>query len=142
VTRALVEEATRRSGVLWLLPGGTGPAAVVWHVWHAGAAHLVHGGLEQPLPGVAGGDRVLVVVRSKERQADRVVQWWADVRRVLPGTPAWDDVVPVLHAARLNAPDGDAQPERWARGSVVLSLVPDGAEEPVARVEARSLQRD
>lgn len=130
---ALVEEATRRSGLVWLLPGGTGRAQPVWHRWHAGAAHLVHGGAEQPLEGVRDGDRVLVIVRSKERQADRVVQWWATARRVLPGTPSWSEVVPLLHAQRLNAPDGERQPERWARDSVVLSLVPDGTERPVDR---------
>ena len=81
---ALVEEATRRSGVLWLRRVGTGPARPVWHLWHDGAAHLVVDGPEQPLPGVADGDRVLVVVRSRQRQADRVVQWWATVRRVPP----------------------------------------------------------
>jgi len=40
--------------------------------------------------------------------------------------------VPVLHAQRLNAPDGQEQPARWARESRVLTLLPDG-EEPVVR---------
>ena len=93
----------------------------------------MHGGAEQHLDGVADGGRVLVVVRSRERLADRVVQWWADVQQVAPGSEEWDRVVPLLHAQRLNPPDGAAQPERWARESTVLRLVPDGTEEPVDR---------
>ncbi len=128
---ALIEEATRRSGVVWLVAEGRA-GQPVWARWHAGAAHLVTGGLEQPLAGVHDGDRVLVVVRSRERQADRVVQWWARVRELPPGSEAWSQVVPVLHAQRLNAPDGQGQPARWATDSRVLTLLPDG-EEPVAR---------
>lgn len=131
MARALVDEATRRSGVVWLQAAGVDRAQPVWQRWHDGAAHLVTGGAEQPLSGVADGDRVLVVVRSKERQDGRVVQWWAQVRQVLPGTPAWAELTPLLQAQRLNAPDGAAQVQRWARDSVVLSLVPDGTEEPV-----------
>ncbi|HEU0103065.1 MAG TPA: hypothetical protein VFR07_12180 [Mycobacteriales bacterium] len=133
MNRALVEEATRRSGVLWLVRDGARRAHPVWHVWHDGAAHLVVDGLEQPVGDVGDGDRVLVVVRSRQRQADRVVQWWATVRQARPGSPAWDELVPLLHAERLNAPDGEAQPARWARESRVLSLTPDGTVEPVPR---------
>ena len=131
VGAALIEEATRRSGVCWLVADGQ-EGQPVWARWHDGAAHLVTGGLEQPLAGVHDGDRVLVVVRSKERQADRVVQWWARVRELPPGGEQWSQVVPVLHAQRLNAPDGPDQPARWARESRVLTLLPDG-EEPVVR---------
>src|SRR5438270_833790 len=48
----------------------------------------------------------------------------ATVSRIVPGTAAWDTVVPLLHDKRLNAPDGEQQPERWARESVVLRLEP------------------
>ena len=139
---ALVEEATRRSGVVWLRTGAAAPARPVWHLWHAGAAHLVAGGGEQALDGVGDGDRVLVVVRSRQRQADRVVQWWADVRRLRPGTPAWDEVVPLLAARRLNAPDAAALPGRWAAASTVLSLVPAGGLQPVDRTPGRAAGRD
>jgi hypothetical protein len=126
----LVEEATRRSAVVWI--SGEGDRAVpVWHLWHEGRAYVVHGGLEQPLPGVAPGRRAVVVVRSKATQSDRLVQWVADVSAVEPGTPAWDEVVPLLHAKRLNPPDGAAQPERWARSSTVLRLTPTGELVPV-----------
>lgn len=121
----LVEEATRRSGVVWLQRDGrTSP---VWQLWHDGAAHLVVDGAEQPLADVRDGYRVLVVVRSKERQADRVVQL------VAPGSDAWRVLAPLLAARRLNSADGDAQPARWARESRVLSLLPGGGTEPVSR---------
>lgn len=122
-TRALVEEATRKSGVVWLRVAGA-PPRLAWHLWHEGCAWVVVGGLEQDVPGLAQATRAEVLVRSKERQADLLVEWEAGVSRVDPGTAAWDEVVPLLHAKRLNAPDGEAQPERWARESTVLRLEP------------------
>ena len=131
VVPALVEEATRRSAVVWVTPDGADRAFPVWHLWHEGRAYVVTGGLEQPLPGGATAQRAVVLVRSKAKQNDRLVQWVADVDPVLPGTPEWDEVVPLLHAKRLNPPDGDAQPARWARESVVLRLTPTGELVPV-----------
>ena len=43
-----------------------------------------------------------------------------------PGTGEWDTSVAALHAARQSAPDGEAQPARWAATSLVTRLVPDG----------------
>ena len=120
---ALVEEATRRSAVLWVR-GEDGTEQALWHLWHQGAAYVVTGGLEQPWPGGAGP--VLVTVRSRERQAGQVVRWRAAVEQLVPGSAGWEEVVPLLHAQRLNAPDGLRQPERWARESRVLRLLPDG----------------
>ena len=116
----LIDEATRKSGVVWVTVDAAGPQPV-WHLWHDGAMYVVSGGLEQPLP-VAS--RATVAVRSKERQADLLVEWPAHVDVVPPGSPLWDEVVPLLHARRLNAPDGDAQPDRWARESVVQRFRP------------------
>jgi hypothetical protein len=130
---AIVEEATRRSAVVWVSAPGSDRAAPVWHLWHEGRAYVVHGGLEQPLPGVSAGDRVVVLVRSKATQSDRLVQWVAHAASVEPGTPLWDEVVPLLHAKRLNPPDGAAQPDRWARESTVLQLTPTGELVPVER---------
>ena len=124
VDTALVEEATRRSAVLWVR-GADGREQALWHLWHLGAAYVVTGGLEQPCPG--GDGRVVVIVRSRERQAGQVVRWEAVVEQLVPGSPRWEEVVPLLHAQRLNAPDGQRQPERWARESRVLRLLPDEA---------------
>ena len=118
----LIAEATRRSGVVWLSGPRTAPV-LVWHVWHDGAMHLVGGGPEQALP-VGPGERAQVVVRSKAAQAGVVVEWAAQVEQVLPGTPLWDEVVPLLAAERLNA-EAD-QLSRWASECVVLRCVPAG----------------
>jgi len=122
----LVAEATRRSSVVWL--GRTGePAALVWHLWHDGSAYVVGelrgSGDEQALP-VRPGDDAVVLVRSQASQSGVVVAWEADVTAILPGTPQWDEVVPLLAAARLNAPAGAEQ--RWAAECVVLRLTPRG----------------
>jgi hypothetical protein len=125
---ALVEEACRRSALVWVAPPGE-RARAAWHVWHDGAAHLVTGGLEQDLPGMARAAAesavVDVTVRSKDK-GGRLVSWRARATQVTPGSDRWASVVPELHAKRLNAPDGEAQPERWARESIVVRLDPTG----------------
>lgn len=119
----LIAEATKRSGVVWVSADGQDPA-LLWHLWHDDALYLVGGGREQELPPLA--DRAVVVVRSKASQSDRVVTWRAAVEPVLPGTPAWDEVVPLLAAERLNADSVEDLPARWARDSTVLRLTPLG----------------
>lgn len=123
----VVEEATRRSAVVWVAVDRQ-PPRLVWHVWHDGRLWLVVGGLEQAVPGLLDARSAWVAVRSKEKQGDLLVEWEAAVHRVPVGSPEWDAAVPLLHAKRLNPPDGAAQPQRWARESVVLRLVPTGRE--------------
>ncbi|MFD5765087.1 hypothetical protein ACFWIN_04600 [Streptomyces sp. NPDC127049] len=118
----LVEEATKKSGLVWVR--GTGPARALWHVWHDGAALVVGDGPgEQPLPGLADGATAEVTVRSKDK-GGRIVSWTAAVRQLVPGTEEWDAAVAELKGKRLNAPDGEAVPERWARECRVLRLDP------------------
>jgi hypothetical protein len=124
----LVEEATRRSSLVWVRPAGAARAWPVWHAWHDGCAWLVVGGGEQDLQEIGDAARADVLVRSHERRSGLLVVWTADVEQVLPGTPEWEQGVPVLHAARLNAADGEQQPQRWARESTVLRLRPTGEE--------------
>ncbi len=133
---ALVEEATKKSGMLWLaLPGLPYPRAA-WHVWHVppatndedepkGAAYVVTGGIEQPLPGLPESERITVTVRSKDK-GSRLVSWVAEVGQVEPGSEEWDSVVPALAKARLNAPDGEHQTDRWADEAYVIRLTPTG----------------
>jgi hypothetical protein len=122
VARALVEEATRKSGLIWVR--GTGPARALWHVWHEGAAHLVGDGPgEQPLPGLADGASAEVTVRSKDK-GGRLVAWTADVSELAPHSEAWEAAVAELKGKRLNAPDGEGVTERWARECRVLRLAP------------------
>jgi len=124
----LIAEATRRSGVVWVGRAGE-PPALVWQLWHDGSALALGGGheqaggqaAEQVLP-VSPGDDAVVVVRSKAAQAGVVVTWQAEVTAVEPGTPTWDEVLPLLAAERLNAPAGSDG--RWAQECVVLRLTP------------------
>lgn len=120
----LVEEATKKAGLVWLDLPGTGPRPA-WHVWHEDAAYVVTGGLEQPLPGLLELSQVVVTVPSKDNRS-RIVSWRADCVRLAPGSDDWNAVVPVLVAGRLNLPDGQAAPDRWSRESAVVRLVPTG----------------
>lgn len=120
---ALVEEATKKSGLIWVR--GDAPAArALWHVWHEGAAHVVGDGPgEQPLPGLVAGSTAEVTVRSKDK-GGRIVAWTAAVAELAPGTEEWDAAVAELKGKRLNATDGEAMPDRWARECRVLRLAP------------------
>lgn len=113
-----LEEALRKAGVVWV-NFGEGPR-VAWHLWQDGALWLVCGGLEQDLPGATTATRASVTVRGK----DDVLRFTADVAVVKPRSVEWASVVPALHAKRLNPPDGEDQPDRWARESLVLRLAP------------------
>ncbi|MFQ6142784.1 hypothetical protein ACLMNJ_06860 [Streptomyces seoulensis] len=128
--RALIEEATKKSGLIWVKGPGT-PVRALWHVWHAGAACLVGDGPgEQPLPHLTDGAAAEVTVRSKDK-GGRLVTWPARVVELAPESEAWRETVAELKGKRLNAPDGEAMPERWARECRVLRLEPAGASEPL-----------
>ena len=123
-SKALVAEAAKKSGLLWIeLPGLPQPRAA-WHIWQDGAAYVLTGGEgEQPLPGLPEAERVTVITASKDK-GGRLVSWAAEVSEVEPDTAEWDAVVPVLAKERLN---GDQeQAERWARESYVIRLAPTG----------------
>ncbi|MGW6565354.1 hypothetical protein [Streptomyces sp. NPDC054975] len=123
---ALVEEATKKSGLIWVR-GEDAPARALWHVWHEGAAHVVGDGPgEQPLPGLVAGGTAEVTVRSKDK-GGRIVAWTAAVSALDPGTDEWDAAVAELKGKRLNATDGEAMTERWARECRVLRLAPLGS---------------
>lgn len=123
---ALVEEATKKSGLVWVR--GTGPARALWHVWHEGAAYLVGDGPgEQPLPaGLGDGATAEVTVRSKDK-GGRLVAWQASVAELAPHSEEWEAAVAELKGKRLNAPDAEHMPERWARECRVLRLTPTGS---------------
>ncbi|QYX77675.1 hypothetical protein [Streptomyces akebiae] len=130
---ALVEEATKKSGLIWVRGGGAdaqqspgGASRALWHVWHEGAACVVGDGPgEQPLPGLVGGGSAVVTVRSKDK-GGRLVGWAAHVVELVPDSPEWESAVAELKGKRLNAPDGEAMPARWARECRVLRLEPTG----------------
>jgi hypothetical protein len=122
--RALVEEATKKSGLIWVRGAGAPAARALWHVWHEGAACVVGDGPgEQPLPGLADGAAAEVTVRSKDK-GGRIVAWSARAVELAPGSEAWEAAVAELKGKRLNAPDGEAMTERWSRECRVLRLEP------------------
>jgi hypothetical protein len=122
--QALVEEAAKKSGLVWVRgDGGTG---ALWHLWHDGALCVVGGGPgEQPLPGLADGGSATVTVRSKDK-GGRLVTFPARVRELAPHSEPWTAAVEELKGKRLNAPDADTMTERWARECRVLRLEPAG----------------
>jgi hypothetical protein len=122
---ALVGEATKKSGLVWLsLPGET-RSRPAWHVWADGVALLVTGGVEQPLPGIESTRRVEVTVPSKDKRS-RLVTWVAEVSVLEPGSEAWTQAATALAPSRLNAQDWPAQTDRWARESRIVRLTPTG----------------
>ncbi|MFI7321048.1 hypothetical protein [Streptomyces venezuelae] len=121
--RALVEEATKKSGLIWVQGEGS-PARALWHVWYEGAVHLVGDGPgEQPLPGLVDGGTAEVTVRSKDK-GGRVVAWTADVRELAAGSEEWEAVASELKGKRLNAPDAERVTVRWAEQCRVVRLTP------------------
>jgi hypothetical protein len=120
---ALVEEALRKSSVLWLTLPSLAVPRIAWHVWLDGASYLVHEGIEQQLPGLDDLDRVEISLRSKDK-GSLLTRWTARVEPVPPDHPGWPGAVAALHAHRQSPPDGPAQPARWAAHSRVTRLVP------------------
>src|SRR4051812_13308106 len=106
---ALIEEATKKSGLVWV----NGQA--VWHAWVDGALCLVCGPGEQPPPaGLADGGGASVSVRSKDK-GGRLVTWPAAVALLAPDGAAWAAATAELRTKRLNSPDGEGITARWAR---------------------------
>lgn len=127
-TSALLEELMKKSGLCWVRLPGADRDRAVWHLWHEGAAYVVSGGSEQPLPGIEEVDSATVVVRTKDSR-QRLLAWRAEVSTVRPGEPAWDDVVGALVSARLNLTDLDRAAQRWAQECVVTRMTPTGVVE-------------
>jgi hypothetical protein len=143
---ALIAEATKRAGLIWIVIEGQDRPCPAWHVWRAeagpespGAAYVVTGTGEQPLPGLADADRVTVIVAGGQASGGRVA-WTAAVTRVEPGSGEWDEVIGQLVAGRLNAvlAEGETSPaQRWAASGAVFRLAPlDAAPADTAPVDA------
>ncbi|MBC2875128.1 MULTISPECIES: hypothetical protein [Streptomyces] len=130
-TRALIEEAAKKSGLIWV-QGPTGPSRALWHVWHEGAVLVVGGPGEQPVDdlGLVDGGTASVTVRSKDK-GGRLVEWTAAVAELAPGGEEWGAAVAELKGKRLNASDAETIAERWARTCRVLRLAPTGATAPL-----------
>ncbi|HEY5985258.1 MAG TPA: NUDIX domain-containing protein [Streptosporangiaceae bacterium] len=129
---AFIAEATKRAGLLWLTIPGREQPRPAWHVWRAeglpppGAAYVVTGPGEQPLPGLGEASRVTVTVASSQT-GGRLVSWTAVVSHVEPGSADWNAVIGQLASRRLNAalaPWEDSPAQRWARSGAVFRLSP------------------
>lgn len=117
---ALVEEATKKSGLVWV------DGRALWHAWVDGAMCVVGGPGEQPLPsGAVDGGTVTVVVRSKDKWG-RLVTWTGGVSLLSPHGEEWTAAVGELKGKRLNSVDGEGVAERWARECQVFRVVPEG----------------
>ncbi|MEU1008796.1 hypothetical protein ACIP4Y_14675 [Streptomyces sp. NPDC088810] len=129
--RALIEEASKKSGLIWVRGAGAPAARALWHVWHDGALCVVGGGPgEQPLEGLTDGGSAEVSVRSKDK-GGRLVTFPVTVTEPASGSAEWEAAVAELKGKRLNAPDGEEMPARWARECRVLRLVPAGSVAPL-----------
>jgi hypothetical protein len=126
-TDALVAEAAAKSDLLWVRPGagaavdGSGRAWPAWHVWLDGAAYVVSGPGEQPLPPLVG--EVELILRSKDTWA-RLVTVRATASTVLPDDADWAEIATALKGKRLNAPEPDALLGRWAAANTITRIVP------------------
>lgn len=123
---ALVEEAMKKTGVCWVRWTGGSRDHPVWHAWQDGAAYLVAGPGEQPLPGVESAESATVTARTKDSRA-RLVLWEATVTRLQPGSSDWADAVELLQSDRLNLLDPDRVAQRWAAECSIVRLTPTGA---------------
>lgn len=123
--QTLIAELAGKSDLVWVQIGNE-PARPVWSVWHDSAVAIVTGGLEQPDPGLTDGGTATLLLRSKENRARQVATPSAVVQ-LSPGSDEWVAATKALHPKRLNAPDGERQPERWARESAIWLLRPTGA---------------
>lgn len=126
---ALVAEASRKTSLLWLrLPGGAAPRAA-WHVWHDGAAYVVHGvdatSDEQQLPGLDEAASVEITVRSKDT-GGRAVVWTARPFVVRPDDEGWEAAAQALAGERLNAGNAETLTQRWAQSARIVRLEPVG----------------
>jgi hypothetical protein len=132
---ALIAEATKRAGLIWITvpgPGGAGDRRPrpVWHIWRD-AAYVLTGPGEQHVPGLGDAGQVTVTVPSKDT-GGLLLRWTALVTRVEPGSAEWSGIIGALLAGRLNEPasPGGSPAERWARTGQVYRLAP--AENPDA----------
>ena len=126
MARALVEEACRKSALVWLAadrdrsqPGGVARLGRRRRARRGGRHRAAAAGPRGRQPRWTSPRAARTPGAGWSRSAPRSPPWR---RATTPGTT----VVPELHAKRLNPPDGEAQPARWARESRVVRIEPTG----------------
>jgi hypothetical protein len=124
---ALIDEALKKSSLVWIsLPDG-GHSRAFWHAWTEGRLYLLTGGEEQPDPGFRERTLVDVLVRSKDTW-ERLVVFRARTSLLLSTDDDWPAATAELAKSRLNLPGAEAAPQRWAniRSYHLYRLTPTG----------------
>jgi hypothetical protein len=117
--KALIGEAMKKSGLIWVTSPVSSAGRAFWHVWLDDTAYVLTGPEEQPDPGWPNGVRESVVVRSKDN-SHRLLTFDVLVSEVRPDDDDWEAASSALAAGRLNLRDADGAPTRWAAGGAVL----------------------
>jgi hypothetical protein len=122
-----LDEAMKKTGLVWVRATGRGHRAIgMWHLWQDGEVYLLTGGIEQPAPdGLEPGATAHVTARAKGKNA-RVLSFEVAVESVAPDTEEWQQTTAALVPKRLNLPDGETAPQRWARECTLWRLRPTG----------------
>ncbi len=132
-TTALVDEAMKKSGLIWVSWSDPQRTQAFWHSWVEGHGYLLTGYAEQPDPHFTPGELVRVVARSKDN-THRLIVLDATAERLSPSDPDWEQATTALAAGRLNLHDAEHAPQRWAADAVtaIYRLSPTGplVEEP------------
>lgn len=121
---AAAHKAMKKSGVSWVEVDGE-RARPVWMGWAADALHVVVGGGEQEVPGLAEATSA-VVSTPAESTGSLLVRWRASVSVLTPRSPEWDAAAAVLAEKRLNLGVADDTLARWAAGAALVRLAPTG----------------
>ncbi len=109
--QALVDEAMKKAGLIWVRTRLSPAGRALWYVWTAGNAYVVTGGVEQPDPGLDDGE-VVVVLRSKDTTS-RLVALSCEATRVGPEDDDWELASTELAKGRLNLAAAAEAPQRW-----------------------------
>lgn len=127
--RALIDEAMKKAGLIWLHGTPAPDGQAYWHVWLDGGIYLLTGGPEQPDGGLVRGAEVRVVVASKDNHA-RLLSFRAQASELRPTDPDWTAATTALAGSRLNLPDAPGAPDRWARDAsvTIFRLTPSSPE--------------
>lgn len=122
-----IDEAMKKTGLVWVRAAGHDRRAIgIWHLWQDGNAYLLTGGIEQPAPdGLEAGEHAQVTARAKGKNA-RVLSFETEVETLAPESEDWQTIAAALVPKRLNLPDGEAAPQRWARECTIWRLRPTG----------------
>ncbi|MBA2773665.1 MAG: hypothetical protein H0U36_06425 [Nocardioidaceae bacterium] len=111
--QALIDEALKKSALIWLTRDPPRREQAFWHAWVDGLAYLLTGPGEQPDPGLQEGERLRLVVRSKDT-VQRLVVVDATAHRLQPDDDDWEAATAALAAGRLNLAHAEQAPARWA----------------------------